>query len=424
MPRPARVHALLFLGLMVGCDLTSTAKSTDTPAEVEETGAGGEGGGDGATGTDGGEDGGTDEGTGETGETKETGGPDTGEEPTVGLLPWPTVGDGTVVIGAIPCSDNSMPCNHAVRIVVRGEGGSWTSVTGYIAEGASVPQITAVDYGEGPSGPRLGLWLTWVDVRPDNLPEGEENTLTTGFILLEGEELSDAGLTVSALADRSRWVFLATDAYALGERVVDPDRILIEDGAGGFRHYLVAEDMGPPGPSSTRSMVFAQSVDGVHFEWLGVVEFDRIVTDPDCSPVDWSGEFPASLPAEFGPDGSGRWRCFVSDGGGLQLYEGGLWGWTYGGNIPMAPRVSATVQHEGEVWIYGHEFDFSDGLSRAKAIRAPLVDGVIGANEMVLGPRDLPATSGGVFAPSLVHTGGGVEILSFHTQIESPVAPH
>ena len=68
MPRPVRFDALLFVGLLVGCDLVSAAKTPETQPGAEETGSG-EGGGDGADGTDGGEDGGTDGGSTETGET-------------------------------------------------------------------------------------------------------------------------------------------------------------------------------------------------------------------------------------------------------------------------------------------------------------------------------------------------------------------
>jgi hypothetical protein len=242
---------------------------------------------------------------------------------------------------------------------------------------------------------------------------------------LSAAEVAAPSALVAALSDRARWSFLRTDAWRFGDRVVDPQRLLFEvDGR--IEHVLIAEDMGPPGPPQPRTIFALHSEDGLHFNWSGVISEGDLSTDPDCFPLGWAGSWPALLPADWLPGGSGEWGCLLSGASEVSLVEGHL-----GRLMARTERgisgisVTATTWNAGKLAVWGHERVSVDRAAVSQAIVAYGDPGdvlSVGPVELAVSPRELLDFHAGVFAPNLLEL-PGADLLVYFTQIEVPVAP-
>lgn len=400
---PAPRH-LLMLGLLVACG----------PKKKGATGAPGS-------------DSGTTVDTGSPADTGEDSG-DTGDTGDPAVPPWPTEGDGTVPGGAMDCSMMQSPCNHQVRLGVSGDGESWTILDGPLATRASVAHVVPVDWGEWEGEAWGGLWVTYVDVFPGNIPAEAagtvDNVLTTATIAFPWSAVQTAEGLADVLSGNGPepWVYRATDTWRFGEAIVDPERELIQT-EDGLRHLLLVIDLDleTPPPDSNNHLYLLDSSDGFAFEMIDEVDIPDPGTDPDCFPEGFEGAYPGPLPEEWAPEGPGRWSCHVSGFNQFTPHEGSLLVQERSTEVVRGTTVTSTALRDGEWWAVGHvnpdepRFPGHSDLTQVRRTEAGW-----SAPEPVLATGEVPGTEGGLQAPNRVVLQTGVELLVFHQLMSVP----
>lgn len=338
-------------------------------------------------------------------------GEDTWEEP-----PWPMNSDGTEPLGKMTCDKINHPCNHQIWFAVGDGEGEWTVLDTPFARHASVANITVVDHGEWDGERWGGLWVTYVDVYPPNLPDDTvDNVLTVATMAFPWSQLQ----TPTDLATILRgdgpmpWVFQRSNTWTWGEAIVDPEREVIETDQG-LRHLLLTADL-DLSAGETRGILLLESTDGVSFSLVAELDTEDTHTDPDCYPLAWDGPYPGVLPDTWAPEGSGQWGCHISNGAQIDRAEGTLFAQTLTGETLQGITVTATAIQDGRLQITGHAHR-SDGLT--DLVTAQQTDNGWSTPTPLLEAKTQSGTEGGLQAPTRLQLATGVEMLAFHGLID------
>ena len=379
-PPPRRVSTVLWLGVLAAAC------------------AGGDGSGDPGT-----------PGPGDTGRSAH---PDTGGDTGAPRAdrPWPTAGDGTEPFGEMDCDREQHPCNHQIRMGVGDGAGNWTLLEAPLALHASVPNVVPMDYGEVDGEPWGGLWVTYVDVFTGNLPDTPvDNVITVATVAFPWSAVQTPDGLAAVLRGEGPepWVYRRTDTHELGFAIVDPERELIA-GPDGLRHLLLVVDLDVESLRS-RGQYLLESADGLRFE--RVASDDGRGTDPDCYPLGWDGPYPGVLPAEWAPEGAGRWACHVSGADEFTRWEGPLLAQTRTDETVRGITVTMTGFRDGAVWATGHVS--ADG-PLTDLVESQRTDAGWTTPRTILEADTVPGTEGGLQAPTRLQLAPGVELLTFH----------
>lgn len=344
---------------------------------------------------------------------------DTREDSDTGLTaepPWPTISDNTEPLGKMPCEQEAHPCNHQIRLGVGDGAGQWSILEAPLALHASVANVVPVDYGEWDGAEWGGLWVSYVDVFPGNLPDDSvDNVLTVATLAFPWDRVK----TPEGLAEVLRgegpypWVFHRTDTWQLGFAIVDPERELIEVG-GTLRHLLLVIDLDLD-VGQVRSLYLLDSDDGIHFSPVAQTGDSALGTDPDCHPIGWDGVYPGPLPEAWGPEGDGEWACNIAGPNEFSRYEGSLIEQSPTGETVRGITVTATAHRDGVPWSSGH-VNRDNGLM--DMVEVSRDDAGWGTPSIVLRAGSLPGTEGGIQAPTRITLAPDVELLTFHELIE------
>jgi hypothetical protein len=330
--------------------------------------------------------------------------------------PWPVLGDGTEPLGEMSCDLLTHPCNHQIRLGVGDGAGDWSILDTPLARHASVANVVPMDYGEWDGTAWGGLWVSYVDVFPGNLPDDSvDNVLTVATLAFPW----DAVQTPEGLAEVLQgsgpypWVFQRTDTWQLGFAIVDPERELIAVGDA-LRHLLLVIDLDLEA-GQARSLYLLDSDDGVHFSPIAQTDDDGLGTDPDCHPLGWSGAYPGPLPEAWGPDGDGEWACNIAGPNEFSRYEGTLLEQSPTGETVRGITVTATAHRDGTPWASGHLNQDNNLMDMVEVARG---DAGWGTPSTVLRANSIPGTEGGLQAPTRITLAPGVELLTFHGLID------
>lgn len=341
--------------------------------------------------------------------------------------PWPTETE-LSVSGDPACATFARPCNHAIHMAVRQRGGAWEVLPQPLVRSGSVPDGMVVPT-EHDGQTWDVLWVTYVDENPANRTSPEQEHVVSVATLA----WPTGSVTTAAQARRvltgDGWGFARTNLAEINPTAVDPDREVI-DGPGGRRHYLIAVDLvvEPPAGADPRGVspappIVYESRDGLHFTELGRVALDApdgFGTDPDFFPLGWSADYPAVLPADYAPGGSGRWAVWASNGPRLRGFQGELTALAPSFVLPADGSVSNTTLREGRVLTYAHRTRESRLDLPADAVLHEVFPDGSFRTAVALSPEAHPATRRGVWSPSVVPLSGDVDLLLFHTYLRGP----
>ena len=364
-------------------------------------------------------DGKVDSGTEDTGPAED----DTGAPPE---RPWPTVSDDITPRGTMDCPDLLTPCNHQVLMAVGDETVGWRVLEIPLATRASVAHVVPVDYGEWDGEPWGGLWVTYVDVLPENIPAEADvaNVLTVATLAFPWSAVQTADDLERVLSGEGPepWVYRRTNTWTFGETIVDPERELIQTDDG-LRHLLLVIDLdldNPP-PDWDNHLLLLDSEDGVEFSLLGEVDIPNPGTDPDCSPIGFTGAYPGVLPSTWAPEGEGLWNCNVSGYNQFTPHGGTLLRQRSSGAPVLGLTVTATARRDGALRAIGHKTPSDASFPGHSDLTESTWDGSAwGTPAPVLATGEVPGTEGGLQAPNRIVLPSGPELLVFHSMIVLP----
>ncbi|HCH62963.1 MAG TPA: hypothetical protein DFR83_09170, partial [Deltaproteobacteria bacterium] len=359
---------------------------------------------------------------------------DTGDPVEPELGPWPAESDDITAGGDMPCDNLFSPCNHHVRLAVGTGDGTWTLVPTPVATRASVPHAMIIDHGDIDGERWRSLWLTYVDIYPGNIPDGVdvENLLTTAILPFPDSAVSSTTDLVETLDTGGPlgWIRKRTDTWKYGYRIVDPDREMFADGPiisslADVHHAMLVIDLDlDSDPANAENKLYLiESIDGFTFDFTTEVEIGRVGTDPDCYPLQNPiSSYPAVLSFDFAPGGTGEWGCNVSGYQEFSRYEGSLFEQTGTGDRASGITVTSTTAADGQRTVYGH-VDAEDATTQGqtdlvRTIENP--DGTYTDAVVVTDADDFVGAENGIHAPTVLKVDDGLELLIFHTYIETP----
>ncbi len=370
--------------------------------------------------------------TGDTDDTDDT--DDTGEVIVPEDGPWPAQSDDIGPGGEMPCDNMYSPCNHHVRLAVGNGDGSWTLVPTPVASRASVPDAMIIDHGEIDGQRWRSLWITYVDIYTGNIPaEADvENLLTTAIIPFPDSLVQTPSALVETLDSGGPvgWIRKRTDTWKFGMRIVDPDREMFSDdpivpSLAELHHAMLVIDLDLDSePSEAQNKLYLlESIDGFSFDFTAEVDIGRVGTDPDCYPLSAPiTDYPAVISMDWAPGGPGEWGCNVSGFQEFTRYEGSLLQQDSTGDTASGITVTSTTAMDGQRTVWGH-VDANPPTSPGQSDLVQTVensDGTYTDAELIIDSDDLEGAEHGIQAPTVLPIGEGVELLVFHSYIETP----
>lgn len=331
--------------------------------------------------------------------------------------PWPSTSTAEA-FGQEDCVPTVDPCFHRVRLAGREVGGEWTVFDGDLVWRASVPNLFLIDHGEVEGIPMASLWVTYVDTFSENVPNDEVvSVLSVATLAFPTAEATDLESLRAAVEGRGRasWRYNTTNSASLGEYLFDPEREVFETSTG-LLHTLMVLDPDLDGDEDfhQRSLIL-ESADGLNFTLRHEILVDDALVDPDLVPLGFDGLYPAVLPEDWAPGGTGQWAAHRSGGGMVGRLMGDLLALEDTNETLYGAAVPSSTLRDGVVTVYGHAADEEHSSTSSARLVSSTYDMSFGALTEELAPTAETDTEGGVYAPSIVPVGDNLELMVFHT---------
>ena len=319
-------------------------------------------------------------------------------------------GDSTVApYGELQCEVFQHPCNHQIRIAVRVEGANWQQVSLPVAVHASVPDAVIEPF-EHNGMTWSGLWITYVESNPNNLPDPEQPNLSVAFTQYP-QNLTATELQ-SHFTDPQNWRHYRTNSHEMGTRLVDADRELVLT-ENGVEHAVFTITLRPEIDGSFE-LHRLSSMNGVDFDGITTIPMDgENGSDPDCFPSQPQSAYPGPISTDQ------PWTCYISRGAEILRFSGDWNGLSQTSARHYGISVTETSWVNARQMTVGSFAEPEDLHAPTDALLFEFTNSTPTSESVLMAWSDHSETALGIYSPNWLHLESGAELLVYHTPILS-----